>query len=616
MENIANFDICVIGGGHAGTEAAWIASQFGDLEVAVITMPGVPLASAPCNPSVGGVGKGQVVREIDALGGLMGKLADLSAIQWRILNESKGYAVQSTRAQIDKEIYPVEAKKHLLSRKNITLIREKVKRVAKKGEVFNISTGEGEFLAKKVVITTGTFLNGKLHVGPEHFSGGRPCVEASEGLEDIFMGVRALEKRFKTGTPPRIDRKTIDFSKLKPQPSNGKVPSFHYAHDPGKRFLEQRPCYLTSTNPKTMEIVQKNRDQSPMFNGQIKAVGARYCPGLEDKAYRYPDRHTHHIFLEPETLGGDSYYPSGISSSLPKEVQKAFLQTIEGLEKAEILMYGHAVEYDVVDTEQLDDTMQHKNIEGLYFAGQVNGTSGYEEAAGQGLVAGINGALSLKGKEKLVLSREDSYIGVMIGDLIGLRRDEPYRLFTARCENRLLVREDNALIRMAPYRAKMGLEGAIDEYQRNFIDSLGRLQHHLRTRRYGEKDREYFARQEYGTLKSGMALGDLLKRSEIDPIEVLERELGRQEQIFDRRTVITAAISARYEGHIARAKEEQKRRRGLWDRGVDWEKIVASPHIAHECRERIKAERPRTFFDLQRIEGLRPATLALVASGL
>ena len=615
MEERNHFDIVVIGGGHAGTEAAWMASQFENLKVAIITMPGVPLASAPCNPSVGGVGKGQVVREIDALGGLMGRLADLSGLQWRTLNESKGHAVWSTRAQIDKELYPKEARRHLLSRGNISLIQERVEGVSK-GDVFNIVTKGNTFSAKKVVVTTGTFLNGRLHVGGEHFPGGRPGIGASGGLGDIFDGVKTLGRRFKTGTPPRIDRKTIDFSKLKPQPSNPKVPLFHYAHRPEERFLEQIPCYLTSTNAKTMEIVRQNREKSPLFNGQIEGVGARYCPSLEDKAYRYPHRQAHHIFLEPETLGGGSYYPSGISSSLPREVQCAFVRTIEGLERAEILVYGHAVEYDVVDTRQLDMTLQHRSIGGLYFAGQVNGTSGYEEAAGQGLVAGVNAALSQKGRETLALSREDSYIGVMIEDLIGQDRDDPYRLFTARCENRLLVREDNALVRMAPYRAKMGLNGGIDQYQRDFLSSLRRLEHSLLIHRYGKEHGGDFDRKGYGPLRPGMNLADLLKRSGFDPAGVLEEELKQRGQVFDRRAVMTAAISAKYEGHIARALEEGRKQQGLLAKRVDWETMVTSPHIANECRERIKAVRPQTFFELQRIEGLRPATLAYVASAL
>ena len=609
------FDLIVIGGGHAGIEAAWMAAQEG-LGVAIVTMPGVAIASAPCNPSIGGVGKGQVVREVDALGGLMGRLADLAAIQWRTLNTSKGYAVQSTRVQIDKMRYPQYAEQMLLSCKNISLIREKVEGVAKGENFFTISTAKSSLLSSKVVVTTGTFLGGKLHVGRECREGGRPHCEASPGIENLFDNVETLNHRFKTGTPPRLDRKTIDFSKLKPQLSDKKVQTFHYAHSTHERFLKQAPCYLTKTNRKTIEIVQKNKLLSPMFSGQIQAVGARYCPGLEDKVHRYPDRYSHHIFLEPETLGGDSIYPSGISSSLPKEVQLSFVRTIEGLEKAHILAYGQAVEYDVVNTARLDETLQYQDIEGLYFAGQVNGTSGYEEAAGQGLVAGVNAALAFLGKEKLTLSREDSYIGVMIEDLISTKRDSPYRLFTARCENRLSVREDNAIIRMAPYRIKMGLDTKIDRYQREFLASYHRIYQEVLHRRYGEKDRNDFEKWHYGPLRSGMNLGELLKRNNLDPVETLKRELRPLGQILDERVLSALAISICYEGHIQRADKENARFVKLSHKKIDWKKIATSSHIAHECRERIREIRPSTFSQLQRIDGIRAATLAYVAGAI
>ena len=591
------FDIVVIGAGHAGIEAAWMASEFG-FSVAIVTMPDVPIASAPCNPSVGGVGKGQVVREVDALGGLMGRLADLSAIQCRTLNESKGYAVQSTRVQIDKENYPLEAQRLLCSRPGIAIVQEKVEAVEKR-VLFEVSTSRTKLCAPRLVVTTGTFLGGRLHVGEGKTPGGRPGCGPSKGLGSLFEGIKTLGVQFKTGTPPRLDSRTIDFSKMQKQHTNERSRTFHFAHGLNERFLEQVPCYLTRTNADTLGIIRNNLGRSPLYNGRIKAIGARYCPSIEDKAHRYPDRSSHHVFIEPESLEGHSFYPSGLSSSLPEDIQLAFIRTIPGLEQADILLYGHAVEYDVVDTSLLDETLHYRDVEGLYFAGQVNGTSGYEEAAGQGLIAGANAALSLKGCRRLVLSREDSYIGVMIEDLVSNRRDEPYRLFTARNENRLFVREDNTHIRMAPYRASMGLDGKLDGYQKGFLtayEELWELMSSVRLR--------------------GMLLKDLLKRPYEDATEFLIGKLAALGSGFDPRVVHTAAVAAHYEGHIKKAAEQRGKYTKLSGKKINWESISASDHISNECKERIRRIRPSTFSALQRIDGIRPATLAYVAGAI
>ncbi|MFP5387593.1 MAG: tRNA uridine-5-carboxymethylaminomethyl(34) synthesis enzyme MnmG, partial [Bacteriovoracia bacterium] len=466
------FDILVVGGGHAGIEAAYIASQF-DLDVGIITIPGIGLGSAPCNPSVGGVGKGQVVRELDALGGLMGILADKAGIQFRTLNDSKGFAVQSSRVQIDKEKYSEEAEKIIASIPNITVIREKVTSIHK-NEFFEVR-GENLYLTRKVIMTVGTFLNGKLHTGSEQSYGGRVGCEKSDGLQDLFSDIKTRPQRFKTGTPPRLNKATIDYSKLEEQPSDDRVRNFHCLHSPFERQISQVSCWLARTNQTTMEIIRSNKEKSPMFNGQIKGVGARYCPSIEDKAFRYPEKHVHHVFIEPEGLNLDTVYPSGISSSLPKDVQEQYVRSMDGLESAEIKVYGYAVEYDVIDTTDLRLTLEHVHIPDLYFAGQVNGTSGYEEAAGQGFIAGANASLAIKGKNPLILSRHESYIGVMIEDLTSNTRDEPYRLFTARSENRLYIREDNSLLRMWSYRTEFGLNLPIDQYQKSFIEQYQQL---------------------------------------------------------------------------------------------------------------------------------------------
>ena len=428
------FDILIIGGGHAGSEAAWIASKF-NLVVGLISSPNSSLASTPCNPAVGGVGKGQVVREIDALGGMMGFLTDKAGIQFRTLNESKGFAVQSTRVQVDKNIYTQSAELALSELENLTIIRKMVFRVEKFPEYFLVTTVDNNtYSARKIIVTTGTFLNGKLHTGEEQLAGGRVGCENSIGLNDLFQDIKTLPNRFKTGTPPRLDRNTIDYSKMDQQLSDSGTRNFHSLNSPFTRESNQVPCYLTRTNSQTLSIIRANKERSPIFNGQIKGIGPRYCPSIEDKAFRYTDKDVHHVFIEPEGLDIETIYPNGVSTSLPKDVQEAFIRTIEGLEKAKILIHGYAVEYDVVDTSQLSRSMEYVSIPGLYFAGQVCGTSGYEEAAGQGIIAGINACFAIFNREPFILDRNDSYIGVMIEDLVTNKRDEPYRLFTARSD--------------------------------------------------------------------------------------------------------------------------------------------------------------------------------------
>ncbi|MFG1592774.1 tRNA uridine-5-carboxymethylaminomethyl(34) synthesis enzyme MnmG [Halobacteriovorax sp. CON-3] len=611
------FDVAIIGGGHAGLEAAWAAAQF-DLKVAIVTMPGVSIASAPCNPAVGGVGKGQVVREIDALGGIMGKLADRSAIQYRTLNESKGYAVQSTRVQIDKEVYARNAEAEVAANDNITVIREMVERVSKDQDSFLIKTAEGEYLSKKIVVTTGTFLAGKMHTGEEQSDGGRVDCLKADSLENIFVGVSALKTRFKTGTPARLKRDSIDFSKMVEQESDPTAVNFHFGHDLNERFVEQVSCHLTKTNEKTLGIIRDNKERSPIFNGQIKGVGPRYCPSIEDKAYRYEDKDVHHVFVEPESLELDTFYPNGISTSLPREIQLDFIRTIEGLEKAEIAIYGYAVEYDVVDTTCLDRTLQSKEIPGLYFAGQVNGTSGYEEAAGQGLIAGVNAARSAIGAEKFILDREDSYIGVMVEDLVSNKRDEPYRLFTARNENRLYVREDNTILRMKKYRQQLGLYADVDQYQESFERSFNIIWNVAKNYTYkaNPNNKDYFTEKGYGPLNSNITLAELSKRAHLNPVDVLAAELNENNMAFDPNVIRTVAISLKYEGYIDRALVENAKINRLSKKPVDWKVLVASENISFECRQRITEIKPESFGQLQRIVGIRPATLAYVAGNI
>ena len=611
-----SFDITIVGGGHAGIEAAHIASQFG-LNVSIITMPRIGLGSAPCNPSVGGVGKGQVVRELDALGGLMGILADKAGIQFRTLNESKGFAVQSTRVQIDKDLYSIEAEKLIASIPNITVIREKVLEIKDSAESFEIITTERSYRTKKVIMTVGTFLNGKLHTGSQQTLGGRIDCDPSSGLTSIFANIKTTPYRFKTGTPPRIDKNTIDYSKLEEQPSDLTVRNFHCLHDPYHRFSEQVSCFLAKTNPETMEIIRTNKEKSPMFNGQIKGVGARYCPSIEDKAYRYPDKNVHHVFIEPEGLDLDTMYPSGISSSLPKEVQQDYVRSIEGLEKAEIKVYGYAVEYDVIDTTDLKLTLEHIQIPNLYFAGQVNGTSGYEEAAGQGFIAGANASLAVLGLDPLILSRHESYIGVMIEDLTSNTRDEPYRLFTARSENRLFIREDNTVLRMYPYRAQFMLNTPVDAYQRRFLESYQDMMDFCDETMIPETSplmKEFAGEGELQQLNRRMSVTEILRQAWLNPISTLERLVGYHGVTIQSDLARTVAISKKYDPYIKRSESQYEKIKKMDGMRIDWESIYASTNISFECRQRIGKIKPDTFGQLKLIEGIRPATLAVVAA--
>lgn len=609
------FDIIVVGGGHAGVEAAWIAAQF-DLSVGLITLPGVGLASAPCNPSVGGVGKGQVVRELDALGGLMPILADLAGIQYRTLNDSKGLAVQSTRVQIDKDLYSKEAERIIESVPNITVIRAKLTGLSRAETAYVLTCGTQSFLASKVIMTVGTFLNGKLHMGQTQATGGRVDVEASASLLEIFAAIKTRPSRFKTGTPARLLKSSIDTNKMEEQPSDGTTRNFHMLHRGQERHVRQVSCYLTHTNLETLTIIRENKELSPMYNGQIKGVGARYCPSIEDKAYRYPDRHSHHIFVEPEGLDLDTVYPSGISSSLPREVQAAFLRTIPGFEHCEIKVPGYAVEYDVVDTTDLSLSLEHKSFPGLYFAGQVNGTSGYEEAAGQGWMAGANAALSFLGRESLILSRHDTYIGVMIEDLVGNTRDEPYRLFTARSENRLYIREDNTCLRIWPYRQALCLQKPMDSYLESFSEGsevLSELCDQLFLEETNPLLLEFSGKGDQ-VITRRMMISEILKQPWLNPVAALERILAFFEITFDSDVIRAVAIEKKYAGYIKRNDEQFQRIKKMDATLISWEEICQSQNVSFECRSRIQKIRPQTFGQLKRIEGIRPATLAVVAS--
>jgi tRNA uridine 5-carboxymethylaminomethyl modification enzyme len=590
------YDVLIVGGGHAGVEAACIASSF-NVKVGLVSLPEVALASTPCNPAVGGVGKAQVVREIDALGGVMGQIADRSGIQFRVLNESKGPAVQSTRVQVDKDLYPKIAEEVIASR-SVDVIRGQVKKITKVNKMFHVELVGESYYSRRIIVTTGTFLNGRLHSGANIKEGGRVDCSPSVGLGELFDFVKTRPVRFKTGTPPRLKKDTIQWDLLEVQQSDPKASHFHFKNFEKPRFVRQVDCHLARTNERTMSLIRANKDQSPLFNGQITGIGPRYCPSIEDKAFRYPDKDVHHVFIEPEGLDCDTVYPNGLSSSLPESIQKAFINTLSGLEKAEIKIPGYAVEYDVVDTSWLNEALEHKEIPGLYFAGQVNGTSGYEEAAGQGLIAGINAALASLNREIFVLNRADSYIGVMIQDLVYSQRDEPYRLFTARSENRLSLREDNTYTRMFPYRKLLELDEDLDVYYDTYIQSLNILTALC---------------EEYRIPSKNLLLKEMLKRPEIKPEVYLKEFLEDLGIKFYDNVIKTVSIDMKYGGYIKRSEAEIKRVQNVGRKKVQWERLIESPNISFECKQRIAKYRPQTFEQLKKIDGIRPATLAVVA---
>ncbi|PCI48283.1 MAG: tRNA uridine-5-carboxymethylaminomethyl(34) synthesis enzyme MnmG [Moraxellaceae bacterium] len=608
------YDVIVVGGGHAGTEAALAAARMG-CDTLLLTHNIETLGQMSCNPAIGGIGKTHLVKEIDALGGVMGIATDHAGIQFRILNSRKGPAVRATRAQADRQLYRAFIRQTIENQPNLSIFQQSADDfIIENNRIEGVVTQMGlRFAARTVVMTTGTFLGGVIHIGLDNYQGGRAGDPASNALSKRLRELPFNIDRLKTGTPPRIDGKSVDFSVLEEQPGDTPCPVMSYVGKP-QDHPQQVSCYITHTNAKTHQIIREGLDRSPMYTGVIEGVGPRYCPSIEDKVMRFADKDSHQIFVEPEGLTTHELYPNGISTSLPFDVQLDLVRSMQGFENAHITRPGYAIEYDYFDPQGLKNSLETKTVENLYFAGQINGTTGYEEAAAQGLLAGINAALQVKGKESWTPRRDEAYLGVLVDDLITLGTQEPYRMFTSRAEYRLLLRQDNADIRLTEVGRQLGLvddhrwktfqvkQEAVEQEKQRLLDTWVQP----------ESEQGKAAATILGQpLRHEYTLHDLLKRPQMDYDKI--RLMGGEVNIDDPEVLQQVETQVKYQGYIARQEEEIarliKHQQTALPKTFDYQQVKG---LSNEVRQKLELVRPETLGQASRISGVTPAAVSIL----